>query len=347
MRDYLPLRGQRLDFLAQFVLGIVATRTVNLTQIALTFCGTAKTASHYRRIQRFFKEFVIPQEMLVSFVLSLLPEGPFWLSMDRTNWKFGKRHINVLTVGIAYKGAAFPLVWMLLPKRKGGNSNTEERIVLMQRVIALLGKERIAGLLADREFIGKEWMSWLRTQGISFRIRIKENFKLPDGRHVRDLFRNLKPGEVRAPKRAYTICGVKVFLCATQLADEYMIVASDVFDPQAIETYKKRWEIETLFGCLKTRGLRCEDTHMTDPKKIATLFALLTIAFCFAHATGEWRVAIKPIPLKTHGRKTVSIFRLGLDWLRRIILDLSGHLQAFGRCLYLLGTRRAGRSSSA
>ncbi|MBI3619472.1 transposase, partial [Candidatus Peregrinibacteria bacterium] len=45
MRVHLPLRGQRLEFLAQFVLGLITVRTVNLTQIALTFCSKAKTAS--------------------------------------------------------------------------------------------------------------------------------------------------------------------------------------------------------------------------------------------------------------------------------------------------------------
>ncbi len=31
--------------------------------------------------------------------------------------------------------------------------------------------------------------------------------------------------------------------------------------------YRRRWEIETMFGCLKTRGFRMEDTHITDPDK--------------------------------------------------------------------------------
>jgi hypothetical protein len=347
LREHLPLRGQRLDFLARFTLGLIATRTVNLTQIALTFGGKAKTSSRYRRIQRFFASFTVPQEMLVSFVRSLLPQGPYWLSMDRTNWKFGKVHINILTVGIVYRGAAFPIAWMLLPKRKNGNSHTEDRIALMQRVVALLGRENIAGLLADREFIGNVWFSWLKQEKISFRIRIRENFKLPDGRYARDLFRDLTNGAVRVQGKSVVLCGVPLFLSATKLEDEFLIVASDVCDAQAVETYKKRWEIETLFGCLKTRGFRFEDTHMTDPKKIATLLSLLTIAFCWAHAVGEWREEIEPVPVKTHGRKAVSIFRLGLDHLRRIVLDLAGELQAFGRCLRLLQMGRVRRPSSA
>ena len=48
----------------------------------------------------------------------------------------------------------------------------------------------------------------------------------------------------------------------------------------ALEMYKKRWEIEILFGCLKTRGFRMEDTHITDLDKIEKLVFVLAIAFC-------------------------------------------------------------------
>ena len=31
-----------------------------------------------------------------------------------------------------------------------------------------------------------------------------------------------------------------------------------------IEDYYQRWHIETLFGCLKSRGFDLEATHMTE-----------------------------------------------------------------------------------
>jgi len=63
-----------------------------------------------------------------------LPKGEKWiLTMDRTNWKFGKANINFLVLGVAYKGMAIPLFWYLLDKR--GNSNYSERIL-----IKLIGK---------------------------------------------------------------------------------------------------------------------------------------------------------------------------------------------------------------
>ena len=66
--------------------------------------------------------------------------------MDRTNWQRGKKNINILMLSITYKGIAIPLFWRLLDKK--GNSNTNERIVLMERFIAQFGKNNIIGLLA-------------------------------------------------------------------------------------------------------------------------------------------------------------------------------------------------------
>ncbi len=88
-------------------------------------------------------------------IFSLLPvKTGLVLSMDRTNWKFGEFNINILMLGITYKGIAFPLIFSLLPKR--GNSNWEERKKIMERFIRLFGAECIDCLVADREFIGKE-----------------------------------------------------------------------------------------------------------------------------------------------------------------------------------------------
>ena len=57
--------------------------------------------------------------------------------MDRTNWQWGKKNINILMLSITYKGIAIPLFWSLLDKK--GNSNTSERIALMERFIIQLG----------------------------------------------------------------------------------------------------------------------------------------------------------------------------------------------------------------
>lgn len=322
----MPWNAARLEFLAQFILALISVRSVNLVRIAAAFCTRSKQDSVYRRIQRFFWDFSVCQQTVAGLVLSTLSQvckSPFTLSMDRTNWKFGKVDINILAVGIVHKGYAFPIAWILLPKK--GNSSTAERKIVMKKVLEVLSPNQIEVLLADREFIGKEWFQWLIEQKIDFDIRIKENFTIhPKGekKKVKTLFRGLKDKEPRHLKKAIEICGCRLFVTGTIVDGEYCIVVSNTFRPEAIQTYLRRWGIETLFGCFKSRGFFFEDTHMKDPDKISKLFAILTIAFTWTHIIGEWLNKKKPIKVKKHGRKAKSIFRLGLDFLQKILFNL-------------------------
>jgi hypothetical protein len=117
--------------------------------------------------------------MIAGFIFQLffVPGGKWYLTIDRTNWQWGKSDINILTLAIAFKGIAIPIYWELLDKK--GNSNTEERIALIQKFINRFGKDCVSGILADREFIGNDWFSWLKQENIFFYIRIVNGFSNP------------------------------------------------------------------------------------------------------------------------------------------------------------------------
>ena len=107
--------------------------TVNLTKRANALNGKVKQKSNYRRIQRFFAEFMLPEDWATGLIRHRLPvKSDFVLAIDRTHWQVGKVSINLLTVGILYPGMAFPICFKMLNKK--GNSNTQERIDLMKRV---------------------------------------------------------------------------------------------------------------------------------------------------------------------------------------------------------------------
>lgn len=340
LKKYLKLNAARINFLANFIIALLKVRTVNLTEIATAFCRKAKKDSHYKRLQRFFRFFSLDFIMIAKFIAELLPIKRLWtLTIDRTNWKFGKLNINILTLGVAYKGIAFPIIWILLPKR--GNSNTNERIQLIDLFIKIFGVKIIRCLTADREFIGEKWFAYLIEKGILFRIRIKENILVANSKGifvpVKTLFSELRIGETQVLKGQRTVLGQKLFIIGLRLPDgEYLIVVTNDEPETALDDYSLRWEIETLFGCLKTRGFNFESTHMTEPERIKKLVALLAIAFCWCHITGEWLQTQKAIKIKKHGRKAISIFRYGLDELREILLNISRKMGAFKKVITLL-----------
>lgn len=326
LNGYFGWNKARLTCFACMLVSLFKVRTVNLSELACGFESDATIESRYKRIKRFFREFTISFTVVSGWVMAFFDfkHAPLHLSIDRTNWQWGKQDINILMLSIAYKGIAIPLMWDLLPKR--GNSNTAERIALLERFIAQFGKEKIACLLADREFVGNEWFAWLRNEGISFCIRIKSNTQASNSLgldvNVDALFYDLKPGEQRRLRGERRLWKQKVWLSALRLADsELLIVATDKEVDSPIELYGRRWEIETLFSCLKSRGFNFEDTHITKPERISKLIALLSIGFCWAYKVGEWRNEQKAIKIKKHGRKEVSIFRYGLDFLRDVALN--------------------------
>ena len=100
------------------------------------------------------------------------------------------------------------------------------------------------------------------------------------------------------------------------------IIATPKYTNKAIEIYRRRWEIETLFGCLKTRGFCLEETKITLPERVEKLVFILAIAFLWSYSIGIERNNISPIRIKGDGSLEYSFFRYGYDWIRRIIMNL-------------------------
>jgi len=316
----------KMDCFVGMLIGLLKTRNINLTEIAIGFANDAQPESRYRRIQRFIRSHRLNYDSVAWFVMMLFGfiDSPYYLALDRTNWKWGKKNLNILVLAVVYKGIAVPVYWLLLNKQ--GNSSTRERIALMKRFIQQFGKGQLLGLLADREFIGEAWLAWLNAEQISFHIRIKKDAKVPSSRgepvQAKQLFQFLKAGEAHTLATAKTMTGVDVFLSGLRLSDgELLIIASSKACLNAIEIYGKRWQIETLFSCLKGRGFNLEETRVTDRARIKRLLVVAVVAFCWAHRIGEWQHEnVKPIKVKKHQRMAKSFFRVGLDLLRDSLL---------------------------
>ena len=86
--------------------------------------------------------------------MSFLPkEGKFRLCIDRTEWNFGQCEVNILLISIGCGDIQLPFYWELLDNRSG-NSNSADRITLLEKCIAVVGKDRIEAVIGDQEFVG-------------------------------------------------------------------------------------------------------------------------------------------------------------------------------------------------
>jgi hypothetical protein len=326
---HIHISPTRRETLAWLALLIMQQGTICLWRLAAYVTTAAQTESVRRRFYRFFQFVKLDGAMAAGVVVELLGLAgkPWVLAMDRTNWDFGKTTINILMISVIWNGMGIPLIWALLPHT--GNSHTKTRTCLLDRLRKTFPTMTIASLMGDREFIGDTWMAYLKRNKIGFILRLRENQHV-----VRDGYGTWTIAAIAK----HLAQGQKMFVkgwCwlgqnagrhspAVRLAimrlptGELLALACSGKPRRALQEYRRRWTIETMFANLKTKGFNMEDTHITKGYKLSTLLAVLALAVALSVKTGVAMARLNPIPIKKHGRKAWSLFALGLHGLRKI-----------------------------
>ena len=97
----------RIKLMALLLHALCVVQTVSLHKPADAMPTSVDKDSNLRRLQRFFAGYVLDLDIIARMIFSLLPvKTDLVLSMDRTDRKFGEFNINILMLGITYKGIA-------------------------------------------------------------------------------------------------------------------------------------------------------------------------------------------------------------------------------------------------
>ena len=208
---------------------------------------------------------------------------------------------------------------------------------MIKRILLLIGAKNIGCLLGDREFVGADWIQWLDEQGIPFLFRVRNNGLLEGLLPINVFFKKL-PFSKKVKNAKTVLWGKEVYLSTrwSYKNDELVTIISNRKLQNPFELYRKRWEIETFFGCLKKRGFCLEDTHLIHGSRIEKLVFVLMVAFCWSYLVGEAMENETPIKRKSHGRKAKSTLRYGFDELRGIFLRISEKIESLFEFLKLL-----------
>jgi len=321
----------RIKFISLFTCALCKVQVVCFEKLASGFENKCSSDSSLRRIQRFIADYSLDKDLIARLIFALLPhEPPYSIAMDRTNWKFGQSNINILVLAIVYKGVASPILFKLMPKR--GNSNTTERIQIINHYIRLFGKESLHYLVADREFVGEHWIDYLNFNKIEYHIRIRDNFWVLNPKTGRQfkatwLFSDLKLNETKFLHSIYYVNNQLCYLYASKIKNkegnpEFLIIISFCKPEIAQKIYKERFQIETAFRAMKTSGFNLEDTHLTEIDRIEKLVAIVTIAFSWAYLVGIYlHEQVKPIRILNNGKRAKSFFKYGLTYIATLLLN--------------------------
>jgi hypothetical protein len=285
---------------------ILVKETVNLNKLKnhlgiLLEQKTTLTDSHYRRLTRFFNHHIAKRKLWKWLTMWLIDYVSHWdgqsltcyLTLDATSWQFGKTHIHLLVLSVVYRGVSLPLYWVNLARK--GHSSQRDRIRLIQQANKLYSLKGMC-VLADREYVGKDWFKFLSDNGIQFIIRLtKEDYK----------------HEISAGRRRYGSLlksALNKHLCGQWFSldqHRYQFVAlrhqddQHTSDPlvlllsntswthrQIADRYRIRWYTECLFKHLKSNGFDLEELGMTSRAKIRLLVAILVVVYVICVGEG-------------------------------------------------------------
>ena len=250
MRANLPLDKRRVELLASFLIAIIQQNTSNLARLANVLDLSAKQESKYRRLKRFLTDASLDYTIFAKLMVAILkPSGKYILALDRTEWKYGKIWVNILTLSMVVGNTSIPLFWQTLNRK--GNSTLAEKRAIIDRYLEVFGVANIEYFCADREFDGLEFVKYLEKKRVPFRLRVKVSMPITNKNGVPmkcgKLLRTLKIGENYKIKRARKYGGVKVYVEVERGRDtkESVIVIASEKSGQILLEYKRRWAIET------------------------------------------------------------------------------------------------------
>jgi len=176
---------------------------------------------------------------------------------------------------------------------------------------------------------------FIHKPAINFVARCKSSTVVSDGNKtlsLAELYYDLNRKQTKTDiattiRRAF---GNRLYISARlNLKNEFVFLVSNVKLADPFATYKKRWNIELMFGKFKTLGFNLESTHITNPARLSAIMLLIGIAYTCCCMIGEFfNSHIKPIKTKylisndgitKEQRLQYSKFKVGFDLLKNFI----------------------------
>lgn len=350
----------KLKRLIWVLTSLFEARSTCLYKCALenAFVSPEKTEfkQRYERLIQFFKTGL--GEVLIDgislLILVLITNGlnfnSLELVMDRTNWDRGKRKYNFLSMGLLIQGVFVPIVSMDLGQK--GNSKTSARLAVLDKFLHLWSylKKPLPTLylLADREFIGAEWLLELEKREISFVIRAKNNLQfypmianlMGRKKFSVQVFHRYMRWRKQSQMEIVLENGYIIHLVvvaneneAQKKEEPYVFLLTNLSEPsEAPAIYRRRYRIEPCYKHLKSNGFNLEQLNLNGAHKTDLMFSMLTLLYTMAVVQGLWKNEQQPIKQKVFQEKEsseISIFLDGFISLKEVICNLKTFFEVF------------------
>lgn len=325
--------------------GIIQANSVNLGQIATHIpVGSRMAESRVATLRRWLKNPHVAVWEFYRPILENILNG--WHTIEAVVildgvQVFGDR-MQIFRLSLRHGNRAIPLVWTVLPGK--GLTQVEKLEPMLTRVAACLhGRVKRIRFLADAGFRDCDWAELCLKLGWHYNIRIPYStiVWLEHGIRCRIDELGVQPGQRRYFQNVDFTAEAKLFghLTVTWSAGddrtppELVAVMSDqVACRQRLTEYGWRMCIEQSFRDDQSSGFDLEHTRLKHPERLERLLLALAIATVWCHELGEQvlqngeecRREIDAGP-----QRELSLFQLGLRWLKRCVSTAIQRLAQF------------------
>ena len=324
--------GKQMTNWIWIIVGVLQSQSSNLSQIANCLPMKTKAETRVTLIRRWLMNPHVKVWMFYKQVLEHVLSGwstvNAYIILDGV-MVFGDRW-QIFRVSLQHGCRAIPIAWTIV-EGKGLVKVTKLKSML-EKVQKFLKKyvKRVT-FLADAGFRDCDWAQLCLKLGWNYAIRVACNtyITMPDGTSDRldhwvpeNCNRYFQNGLLTRDAKLQT--NISVTWTTNKAGDlEMVAIITDLAACRArLREYGRRMSIEQSFRDDKSGGFDMEHTRLQHAERIDHLLLAIAIATLWCHELGEFilkqgddsRCQVDPAY-----KRTLSLFQLGLRWLKRAL----------------------------
>jgi len=311
------------------VVGLLMTRSINLSLWATVRVGKAQAASKERQLSRWLhNDKIVPQAVhraLATAALVNWRDATLYLALDTSSlW----HRFTIVRVSLVYRGRALPLAWCVV-ETQSATVAYEYYAAVLKAAARLLPLGSRVIVLADRGFNDVQLMALIRELGWHFRIRAKRSLWVHRAGKRRCKIGRLIPPrgqvrfwhDVRITEERFGPVHLALAHVHTDNGYQQWVIISD--EPTGFETFDEyglRFDIEENFLDDKSAGFQLESSEIRDAAALSRLCLILAVATFYLVSTGTAVVAMgRRRIVDTHWYRGLSYLQIGWRWVRHAL----------------------------
>ncbi len=333
LRAWVPVKNRKqVTNWIWIIVGILQSQSSNLSQIANYLPMETKAESRVTLIRRWLMNSQVNVWQFYKKVLRQVLSGwshvEAYLILDGV-MIFGD-HWQIFRVSLRHGCRAIPIAWTMVEGNGLVKVNKLKRMLeKVQRFMKRYVKR--VTLLADAGFRDCDWAQLCEELGWQYAIRIACNtyITLPDGTSDRldslvSVNRNRYFQNVLLTRETKLQTNVSVTWTTDSKGKPEMvaIITDQIACRARLRDYGGRMSIEQSFRDDKSGGFDLEHTRLQHAQRIDHLLLAMAIATLWCHELGEFVLKQgEPAGCRVDPahERTLSLFQLGLRWLKRTL----------------------------